>query len=224
MMPLAEARDVTHTYRLGDGKVQALNGVDLAVERGEFAALAGPSGSGKTTLLNIIGLLEPPTGGMVLFDGREVTGMTESQRTLARRERIGFIFQSFNLIPVLTALENVEYFLLRGREGSAVTRRRAAEVLDVVGLSGQASQRPGQLSGGQRQRVAIARALVRKVDLVLADEPTAALDQASARSIMELMRDLCRNSGVTFIVASHDPKMLALAGRVVRMEDGRVVK
>jgi len=187
-------------------------------------AISGPSGSGKTTLLNILGLLERPCEGTVRLDGAEVSGMSERERTRLRRERIGFIFQTFNLIPVLTAYENVEYFLLRRTMPGVEVRRRVLQALEAVGISAQADQRPNGMSGGQRQRVAIARALVRDADVILADEPTAALDQATGSAVMDLMRRLNHERGVTFVFSTHDPRILAAADRVVQLTDGTVIK
>ena len=223
-MTLYEVRGVSYRYNLDRHGVQALCGVDLNVRKGEFMAISGPSGSGKTTLLNILGLLERPCEGTVRLDGAEVSGMTERERTRLRRERIGFIFQTFNLIPVLTAYENVEYFLLRRTMPGVEVRRRVLLALEAVGISAQADQRPNGMSGGQRQRVAIARALVRDADVILADEPTAALDQATGLAVMDLMRRLNHERGVTFVFSTHDPRILAAADRVVQLTDGRVIK
>jgi putative ABC transport system ATP-binding protein len=223
-MTLYEVRGVSYRYNLDRHGVQALCGVDLNVRKGEFMAISGPSGSGKTTLLNILGLLERPCEGTVRLDGAEVSGMSERERTRLRRERIGFIFQTFNLIPVLTAYENVEYFLLRRTLPGVEVRRRVLQALEAVGISAQADQRPNGMSGGQRQRVAIARALVRDADVILADEPTAALDQATGSAVMDLMRRLNHERGVTFVFSTHDPRILAAADRVVQLTDGTVIK
>lgn len=223
-MTLYEVRGVSYRYNLDRHGVQALCGVDLNVRKGEFMAISGPSGSGKTTLLNILGLLERPCEGTVRLDGAEVSGMSERERTRLRRERIGFIFQTFNLIPVLTAYENVEYFLLRRTMSGVEVRRQVLQALEAVGISAQADQRPNGMSGGQRQRVAIARALVRDADVILADEPTAALDQATGSAVMDLMRRLNHERGVTFVFSTHDPRILAAADRVVQLTDGRVIK
>lgn len=223
-MTLYEVRGVSHRYDLGRHGVQALCGVDLNVRKGEFMAISGPSGSGKTTLLSILGLLEPPREGTVRLDGAEVSGMSERERTRLRRERIGFIFQTFNLIPVLSAYENVEYFLLKRKVPGTEIRRRVLQTLEAVGVGAQADQRPNDMSGGQRQRVAIARALVRDADVILADEPTAALDQATGSAVMDLMKRLNRERGVTFVFSTHDPRILAAADRVVQLTDGRVIR
>jgi putative ABC transport system ATP-binding protein len=221
-MCLCEVRNVCRHYPSNGHGVPALRGVTLAVRGGEFLALAGPSGSGKTTLLNILGLLDRPDEGRVFFEGVDVSALGEHQRTLLRRIRIGFVFQSYNLIPVLTAYENVEYFLLKQNLSSAEIGRRVAEVLKAVGLSERGHQRANALSGGERQRVAIARALVRDARLILADEPTAALDQKNGRDIIGLMKRLNRERGVTFVFSSHDPAILEEADRVVALADGRL--
>jgi len=221
-MCLSEVRNVCRRYSSNGQGVSALRGVSLEVRGGEFVALAGPSGSGKTTLLNILGLLDRPDEGRVFFEGTDVSELGERQRTFLRRIRIGFIFQSYNLIPVLTAYENVEYFLLKQNLAAAEIRRRVAETLKAVGLSERAHQRANELSGGERQRVAIARALVRDAKLVLADEPTAALDQKNGRDIIGLMKRLNRERGVTFVFSSHDPAVLEEADRVVALADGRL--
>ena len=222
-MSLYEIRKVSHHYSLGRHRLQALSGVDLDVRRGEFLAIAGPSGSGKTTLLNILGLLHSPDEGTVRFNAVNVAHLTERERTRLRREHIGFIFQTFNLIPVLTAYENVEYFLLNGTASRAKTHQRVFATLDAVGMSAQAGQRPNSLSGGQCQRVAIARALVRNTEVVLADEPTASLDQITGLAVMDLMKRLNQERGVTFIFSTHDPCILAAADRVLQLRDGRVM-
>jgi len=216
-----ELRGVGHHYVSGGRTVPALRDVDLEVARGEFVAVAGPSGSGKTTLLNLLGLLDTAASGAVRFELRDVATLDEKARTRVRRERIGYIFQTFNLIPVLTAYENVEH-VVRRRAATPEARRRVMAALEMVGVAAQARQRPGEMSGGQQQRVAIARALVRNPDVVLADEPTAALDLATGFAIVELMRRLNREHGTTFIFSTHDPRVLAVAERVVRLEDGRV--
>ncbi len=222
-MTLYELRSVSHRYNLDGQRVQALHGIDLVVRKGEFMAIAGPSGSGKTTLLNVLGLLEPPCEGTVLFDGADVSRVSERERTLLRRERLGFIFQTFNLIPVLSAYENVEYFLLKRHVSQAEARQRVRESLEAVGISAQSDQRPNHMSGGQRQRVAIARALVRDAEVMLADEPTAALDQTTGQGVMDLMKRLNRERGVTFVFSTHDPRILSVADRVIQLRDGRVI-
>ena len=221
-MSLYEVRAVSYRYAGNGQPVSALVDVDLDVRTGEFLAIAGPSGSGKTTLLNLLGLLHGADTGTIRFDGMDVSTLSERQRTRLRRERIAFIFQSLNLIPVLTAYENVEYVLLTRPLPSAERRRRTLEALAAVGITEQAGQRPQRMSGGQQQRVAIARALVRDVGVVLADEPTAALDQTTGHAVMDLLKRLNRDRGITFIFSTHDPRILAAADRVVHLTDGRI--
>jgi len=214
-------RDVSKTYRLGKVTVTALDGVSLAVKAGEFLAVAGPSGSGKTTLLNLIGCLDTPTSGEVVIDGEAISGLSAGRRADLRSRKLGFVFQTFNLIPVLTAWENVEYpLLLQRRRGDVADRVRAA--LEHVGLADRARHRPPELSGGQQQRVAIARALVTEPALVLADEPTANLDSRTGHEIVELMRRLNRERGTTFVFSTHDPRIVNAADRVLEISDGRL--
>jgi putative ABC transport system ATP-binding protein len=221
-MSLYEVRAIAYRYAGNGQPVSALVDVDLDVRAGEFLAIAGPSGSGKTTLLNLLGLLHGADTGTIRFDGMDVSALSERQRTRLRRERIAFVFQSFNLIPVLTAYENVECVLLTRPFPAAERRRRTLEALAAVGIAAQAGQRPQRMSGGQQQRVAIARALVRDVDVVLADEPTAALDQATGRAVMDLLKRLNRDRGITFLFSTHDPRVLTAADRVVHLTDGRI--
>jgi putative ABC transport system ATP-binding protein len=211
---------MTRTYPLGRVKVRALTGVSLDVDRGDFLALAGPSGSGKTTLLNLIGCIDKPDSGRILIDGVDVTAVPLHRLAATRRDTLGFIFQTFNLIPVLTAYENVEYPLLLQHVPAAERRKRVLDWLEQVGLSDQARQRPDQLSGGQRQRVAIARAMAGQPKLVLADEPTANLDSVTAAKILDLLETLNARTGCTFIFATHDPALMSRARRCVRMHDG----
>ena len=221
MSALVDVHDVTKRYRLGKLDVVALDGVTLTVESGEFLAVAGPSGSGKTTLLNLIGCLDRPTSGEIAIDGEAVATMSAGQQANLRAQKLGFIFQTFNLIPVLTAYENVEYpLLLRRGRADAATRVRAA--LEQVGLGDRAGHRPTELSGGQQQRVAIARALVTDPVLVLADEPTANLDSKTGHEIVELMRALNRERRTTFIFSTHDPRIMSAADRVLEIGDGRL--
>jgi len=222
-MSLVRVEGVTKEYILGDQKVVALHNITLSFEEGVFLAIAGPSGSGKTTLLNIIGCIDTPTTGKVFIDDIEVTGRSPDQLADLRARTTGFIFQTFNLFPVLTAAENVEYPLLQLPEVSREERRRrVAKYLAVVGLERYADHRPNQLSGGQRQRVAIARALAIKPRIVLADEPTANLDSQTGNSILALMKDINRHYGTTFIFSTHDRRVMAMADRLIRIEDGRV--
>ena len=220
---LVRLTDVARTYRLGRVRVRALTGVTLEVSRGDFLALAGPSGSGKTTLLNLIGCIDKPDTGRIVIDGVDVTPVPLHRLAATRRDTLGFIFQTFNLIPVLTAYENVEYPLLLQHLPAAKRRDRVRYWLEQVGLSDQASQRPDQLSGGQRQRVAIARAMAGQPKLVLADEPTANLDSVTAGKILDLVEELNVETHCTFIFATHDPALMARARRCVRMHDGDIV-
>ena len=214
-------KNVTKTYRLGKLTVTALSQVSLDVTAGEFLAVAGPSGSGKTTLLNLIGCLDSPTSGEVEIDGEPVGALSPARRADLRARKLGFIFQTFNLIPVLTAYENVEYpLLIRRRGGDVASRVRAA--LEQVALGDRARHRPPELSGGQQQRVAIARALVSDPALVLADEPTANLDSHTGHEIIELMRRLNRERGTTFVFSTHDPRIMRTADRVVEISDGQL--
>ncbi len=218
---MLELRDITRAYELG-GERAGVFGVSLEVPAGTLAVLAGPSGSGKTTLLQVAGLLDPPDAGQVWLEGRDVTRLPEREACALRLTRLGFIFQSFNLVPVLSALENVMLPLqLQGRD-EASAAARASALLDRVGLGARLEHVPGRLSGGQQQRVAIARALVGEPLLVLADEPTANLDHAHGEPLMDLMAELCRERNVSFLVASHDPRVIARAHRVFRLEDGRL--
>jgi len=202
--------------------VSALNHVSLRAEAGEFLAISGPSGSGKTTLLNLIGCIDQPTSGRVLVEGVDTSKLSSGRMSLMRREKIGFVFQTFNLIPVFTAAENVEFPLLIGGVGSHERSRRVAEALDSVGLTARASHRPDLLSGGERQRVAVARAIVHRPALVLADEPTANLDTHNATQLIELMHGLNRSLGLTFIFSTHDARLLEHTDRIVHLCDGTI--
>jgi putative ABC transport system ATP-binding protein len=215
-------RGVRKCYRLGKVEVPALSGVDLEMQSGEFVALAGPSGSGKTTLLNLIGCLDKPTAGRILLDGNDITETGLDRLADVRACKIGFIFQTFNLLPVLTAFENVEYPLLLSGVPRKQRHERVSQWLENVGLADQAGQRPDQLSGGQRQRVAIARAMVTRPVLVLADEPTANLDSETAAQILGLLNALNQQTGVTFLFATHDPAIISRAHRRIRLRDGRI--
>jgi putative ABC transport system ATP-binding protein len=222
-MEVARTENITRIYHVGEVETPALRGVDLVVESGEFMALVGPSGSGKTTLLQIIGCLDQPTTGKVFINGKDVTELNRNQRADIRKGTIGFIFQFFALIPTLTAYENVELPLLLVGQGASERKRRVNELLDAVGLSDRAHHRPDQLSGGEQQRVAVARALVTDPSIVLADEPTANLDTANGQQVMEIMQRLNRETGVTFMFATHDPRVFKYARRIVTLEDGKVV-
>jgi putative ABC transport system ATP-binding protein len=220
---LVTAEAVSRSFPLDHNDVLALDEVSLHVEAGEFLAIAGPSGSGKTTLLNLVGCIDKPTSGRIWFDGDDTTKLTSSQTTVLRRKKIGFVFQTFNLIPVFTASENVEFPLLVQGVSCSERRRRAQEALESVGLASRAAHRPDLLSGGERQRVAVARAIVHKPALVLADEPTANLDTQNATQLIDLMRELNQNLGLTFIFSTHDQRLLERTPRIVRLCDGRVV-
>ena len=213
---------LSKVYREGEVEVRALREVSLGIERGEFTAIAGPSGSGKSTLLNLMGGLDRPSSGSVALAGRSIVAMSGNELSDFRRDRVGFIFQSFNLIPVLTAIENVEYvMLLQGVEASE-RRRRANEILAEVGLEGLEGRRPPQLSGGQQQRVAVARAIVSRPDIILADEPTANLDSAAGSALLDLMRGLNRSRGTTFVFSTHDRMIMDRARRLMVLKDGRI--
>jgi putative ABC transport system ATP-binding protein len=223
-MPLVKMRSVTKQYLLGQTTVDALRRVDLDMDEGEFAAIWGPSGSGKTSLLNLIGLIDVPTSGEVLLAGRNVAHLGDSVLAEMRNRLIGFVFQNFNLIGVLSAMENVMLPLqIRGMPNRQA-RDAALARLGEVGLDSLAGTRPDQMSGGQRQRVAIARALVTKPVIVVADEPTANLDSQTSQQIVDLMRELNERSGVTFVFATHDPRLLANVSRHIRLEDGRIAR
>ncbi len=221
-MRVIEARELTKVYGRGESRVEALAGMSMNVEPGEWIALMGPSGSGKSTLMNLIGLLDRPTSGNYILDGRDVSGLRGGELASARRNLIGFVFQSYNLLPRETALANVELPMVYAGVGRKERRKRALGVLERVGLSERAHHRPPELSGGQMQRVAIARALVNGPVLLLADEPTGNLDTASGAEILELFGEL-NASGVTVLVVTHDPEVAARAQRVVELRDGRIV-
>ena len=220
--PLFEVKSLSFSYQLGHQHVQALQDVSIDIDRGKLVCLSGPSGSGKTTLLSLLGLIEPIQQGEVLFEGKSVRELTEKQRNHARRFRIGFVFQQFHLIPVLTAEENVEFFLSRQGVPKAERNKRVDEALDAVGITSQRKQKPLEMSGGQRQRVALARAIAKKPDVIIADEPTASLDQATGREIMKIFAEQTEKREVTVIAASHDPMVLGFATRKVALCDGKV--
>jgi putative ABC transport system ATP-binding protein len=220
--PVMALRGIHKTSRLGQHVVSALQGVDLDVRAGEMLALVGPSGSGKSTLLNLCGLIDRPDAGTIELRGTAVHALDEGRSTLLRRDALGFVFQGFNLVPVMTAAENVELPLFLAGVSTAERRRRVAEALAQVGLGGHAAHRPDALSGGQRQRVAIARALVKRPALVIADEPTASLDSHSADQVLELLRERCHAQGAAFVIATHDDRLTRRCDRVVRLLDGRI--
>ncbi len=221
-MVLIETKDIKKDYLLGETVVHALRGVDLTIDRGEFVAIWGPSGSGKTTLLNLIGAIDEPSSGQLFIEGQEVALLSDNRRTELRNRSIGFIFQGFNLIPVLSAVENVMLPLQIKGASFSESRDRALSRLDEVGLSDFVRHRPDKMSGGQQQRVAIARALVANPSLVIADEPTANLDSDTSRSIIGLMRSLNEKEKTTFIFSTHDQRVLDRVERLVRLEDGRI--
>ena len=223
-MEVTRIENVTRNFKTGNIETQALRGVNLSIESGEFTALVGPSGSGKTTLLQIIGCLDQPTSGKVHINGKDVSKLNRNQRADIRRGTIGFIFQFFALIPTLTAYENIEMPLLLNGEDAATRRQRVNELLAAVDLKERGHHRPDQLSGGQQQRVAIARALATRPVFVLADEPTANLDTANGKQVREIMTRLNRETGVTFIFATHDPRVIQYARRVVTLRDGLIVE
>jgi putative ABC transport system ATP-binding protein len=220
--PLVKLVEVHKRYRLGGAFVPALRGVSLEIHRGSLTVIAGPSGSGKTTLLNLMGCLDHPCSGQVLFEGKDVAGMSDAALSGFRARRLGFVFQSFNLVPVLSVLENVEYPLRLNRVPRGERLRRSMQAIEAVGLAEHHRHRPNQLSGGQQQRTAIARALVHQPDLILADEPTANLDSETGLRIVGLMKTMQRERGVTFVLCSHDPLVVAEADVRVTMRDGRL--
>ncbi|MGR6806853.1 ABC transporter ATP-binding protein [Sphaerotilus natans] len=218
--PVIELQGVHKTYRLGAHTVPALRGVDLAVRPGELVALTGPSGSGKSTILNLAGLIDTPDAGTVRLRGQTVDARDEAAATALRRDAIGFIFQGFNLVPVMTVADNVDYPLFLAGVAAGERRARVAAALDAVGLREHAGHRPDALSGGQRQRVAIARALVKRPGLVIADEPTASLDSATATQMLDLMRELGHRDGAAFLIATHDERLTRRCDRVIALRDG----
>ncbi len=223
-MSKIEIRNLMKSYRLGHTSVEALRGIDLSIDTPEIIGIVGPSGSGKTTLLNILGGIDLATSGTVSIDEEEIGDLDDNARTALRRRDIGFIFQSFSLIPVLTALENVELPLMAQGVPKKERRERALALLKRVGLTREAYQRPDELSGGQRQRVAIARALIIKPRLVLADEPTANLDGENGRNVLELMHEMNHEMKTTFLLSTHDPRVLPYLDRRVYLEDGRITR
>lgn len=213
---------ITKIYNIGPVQIRAVDGLDISIEAGEFLSIVGPSGSGKTTLLHLIGLLDVPTSGSISIDGQEAGTLSPKELTRLRREKLGFVFQEFNLLPVLNARENVELPLRYLKVSSQERHRRAMETLEMVGLTNRADNRPTQLSGGERQRVAIARALVTNPVLVLADEPTGELDTYNTCKVIELMRDLNRETKQTFAIVTHDPMVADYTRRVITLRDGKI--
>ncbi len=223
-MNVIEMSDVTKDYPLGNTTVHALRGIDFTVAKGDFLSVVGASGSGKTTLLNIIGCIDHATSGSVMIHGEEVSGMNDKQLTEIRLYKIGFIFQTFNLVPVLDIRENVEFpLLLMKKYTQKEIKQRSEALIEAVGIKEFIKHRPAELSGGQRQRVAIARSLVTQPDIVLADEPTANLDSATGNNILQLMQDLNKTQETTFIFSTHDPEVLKYAKSVVNIKDGEIL-
>ena len=222
-MEVAKLTDVKRTYKIGEVETHALQGVSLTIESGEFTALVGPSGSGKTTLLQLIGCLDQPSSGTVVINGKETTGLSRNQRADLRKGTIGFVFQFFALIPTLTAYENVEMPLLLNGKTSAERKQRVMELLGAIDMTDRAHHRPDQMSGGQQQRVAVARALATDPTMILADEPTANLDTENGEQVMEIMKKLNEETGTTFVFATHDPRVIKYAKRVVTLQDGLIV-
>jgi putative ABC transport system ATP-binding protein len=222
-MSIVECVDVTKTYQQGQVNVQALKDVSLQIARGEFLAVAGPSGSGKTTLLNMIGGLDRFDSGNIVVDGADYENMSQSQLAHLRLHKIGFVFQAYNLIPVLSAIENVEYVMLLQGLSVSTRRSKSKAILDEVGLAGKYDRRPAELSGGQQQRVAVARAIVSDPAIVLADEPTANLDSKTGQGLLEMMKQMNAEKQITFIFSTHDRMVMEYAQRLVKLRDGRLV-
>ncbi|MEM8953416.1 MAG: ABC transporter ATP-binding protein [Verrucomicrobiota bacterium] len=223
-MALVEVQHAHKHYHLGDTNIHALRGIDLEIKRGEFVAIWGPSGSGKSTLCHIVGVIDEPDGGKVIVEGQDVHSLSDDEKTELRNRYIGFMFQNFNLIPVLSALENVMLPLQMQGVGVSEAREKSLKKLAQVGLDGHIDHRPSKLSGGQRQRVAIARALITGPDLVIADEPTANLDSRTAHRIIDLMREVNKETGAAFVFSTHDQRLLERVDRRVEMLDGKVVE
>lgn len=223
-MALLQLESIAKMYRQGDAKVMALEGIDLTIDEGEFVSLVGPSGSGKTTLLNISGGLDSPTTGSVQLNGYDLSGRNEDDLAQIRLMQVGFIFQAYNLVPVLSALENVELVMVLQGRHPRDRRQRALHYLDLVGLAGMTDRRPSALSGGQQQRVAVARALAAGPRLVLADEPTANLDSENAAGLLDIMHRLSHEEQTTFVFATHDPRVMARAERIITLQDGRITR
>lgn len=222
-MPLLKLKKVKKIYQQGKIEVPALRGVDMTVEEGEFTTIFGPSGSGKTTLLNMIGCLDTPTEGDIHLNDNKISDLSKKELAMTRRHNIGFIFQGYNLIPVLTAYENVEFAIrLIGHLSEKEMREKVLKILEEVGLKGKESRRPGELSGGEKQRVAIARALVKQPKIILADEPTANLDSETAQDVIKNMVNMNQESGTTFIFSTHDPQIMEFARRFINLKDGMI--
>ena len=222
-MPLFEVKNLKKTYQIGDIKTHALRGVDLTIDKGEFTAIAGPSGSGKSTLLHLMGDLDKPTSGEIYLNGQRIDQLDKKEGAAMRLDKLGFVFQAYNLIPVLTALENAAFVLELQGVGKKEREARAMDSLKALGIAEFADRKPNQLSGGQQQRVAVARAFAAEPDIILADEPTANLDSKSGGDLIEMMKRLNEERGVTFVFSTHDPRLLEHVKRTVNLEDGRVV-
>ena len=222
-MNVIETNNLIKIYQQGDIEVKALNDVSINFQQGEFTAIVGPSGSGKTTFLNSIGGLDTPTSGKVVINNVDITNLKSNQLIDFRLRNIGFVFQAYNLIPVLTAKENVEFIMLMQGDSASERKKRAEELLSAVGLSDQINRRPGQLSGGQQQRVAVARALASKPKFVLADEPTANLDSTSTSNLLDIMHRLNKEENMTFIFSTHDQRVIDRAQRIITLEDGKIL-
>ena len=223
-MVVIETKELEKIYNPKKIPVHALRGVDMQIEKGEFTAIVGPSGSGKTTLLNLIGGLDTPTGGTVKISGKDISELSDSQMIKFRKNHIGFVFQSYNLIPVLTARENVEFIMMLQKESKSERLKVADDLLDAVGLQDKKDKRPGELSGGQQQRVAVARALASKPEFILADEPTANLDSQSTSDLLDMMATLNKEEGMTFVFSTHDQRVIDRARRVITLIDGKIAK
>jgi len=221
-MEVAKLTEVTRIFKIGEVETRALNGITMTIESGEFTALVGPSGSGKTTLLQLIGCLDKPTSGQVVINGKETTRLNRNQRADLRKGTIGFVFQFFALIPTLTAYENVEMPLLLSGKNGTERKKRVMELLEAVDMADRAHHRPDQLSGGEQQRVAVARALSTNPNIILADEPTANLDTENGQQVMDIMAKLNKETGTTFVFATHDPRVIKYARRVVTLVDGLI--
>ncbi len=223
-MSVIKTENLIKTYTQGDYQIHAVNGVNLEIEKGEFTVICGPSGSGKTTLLNIIGGLDEPTSGKVIIHEQEITELKGNQLIDFRLKNIGFVFQAYNLIPVLTAKENVGFVMLLQGRSEAERNARTEELLKAVGLEKEMKKKPTQMSGGQQQRVAVARALASKPEFILADEPTANLDSASTENLLDIMAKMNKDEGITFVFSTHDQRVIDRAKRVITVEDGKIIK
>ena len=222
MSTVIETQDLTRIYQDGDNVIKAVDGINLKVEKGEFTAIVGPSGSGKSTLLNLIGGLDKPTTGEVIVDGKEIGKLSDNEMINFRLNHIGFVFQAYNLIPVLSAKENVEFIMLLQKRGAEERNSRSTQLLKEVGLEDKIDKKPGELSGGQQQRVAVARALASRPSFVLADEPTANLDSHSTANLLDIMARLNKEENITFVFATHDQRVMDRSRRIITVEDGKI--